>query len=158
MRPADTSAASRRFGGHILSHDFVEAALIRRAGYSVYMLPSLGGSYEESPPSLIDVAARDRRWCQGNLQHIRILPAKGLVWPTRQHFATGIMGYVASPLWLAQLLVGILLVLQADSQKKCSSLKTVGFECRRDQDVGINHEAQCKHQRFFFSDLAVLMT
>jgi membrane glycosyltransferase len=101
------------FGGHIMSHDFVEAALIRRAGYSVYMLPSLGGSFEESPPSLIDVAARDRRWCQGNLQHISVLPAKGLVWPTRQHFATGIMGYVASPLWLAQLLVGILLVLQA---------------------------------------------
>ena len=59
------------FGGHILSHDFVEAALIRRAGYAVYMLPTLGGSYEESPPSLIDLAARDRRWCQGNLQHIR---------------------------------------------------------------------------------------
>ena len=58
------------FGGHILSHDFVEAALIRRAGYTVYMLPALGGSYEESPPSLIDLAARDRRWCQGNLQHV----------------------------------------------------------------------------------------
>ena len=52
------------FGGHIMSHDFVEAALIRRAGYTVYMLPSLAGSYEESPPSLIDVAARDRRWCR----------------------------------------------------------------------------------------------
>jgi membrane glycosyltransferase len=101
------------FGGHILSHDFVEAALIRRAGYAVYMLPTLGGSYEESPPSLIDLAARDRRWCQGNLQHIRILPTKGLVLPSRQHFVTGIMGYVASPLWMAQLLVGIALVLQA---------------------------------------------
>ena len=51
-------------GGHILSHDFVEAALIRRAGWTVYMLPDLGGSYEESPPSLIDLAARDRRWCR----------------------------------------------------------------------------------------------
>ncbi|MGO9390069.1 glucans biosynthesis glucosyltransferase MdoH [Rhodoblastus sp.] len=101
------------FGGHILSHDFVEAALIRRAGYTVYMLPSLGGSFEESPPSVIDVAARDRRWCQGNLQHIRVLPAKGLHLASRQHFVTGIMGYLASPLWLAQLLVGILLVLQA---------------------------------------------
>ena len=100
------------FGGHILSHDFVEAALIRRAGYAVYMLPTLGGSYEESPPSLIDLAARDRRWCQGNLQHIRILPAKGLVLASRQHFANGIMGYLASPLWMAQLLVGIALVLQ----------------------------------------------
>ena len=101
------------FGGHVLSHDFVEAALIRRAGYAVYMLPVLGGSYEESPPSLIDLATRDRRWCQGNLQHSRILMAKGFVLPTRQHFATGIMGYLASPFWMAQLIVGIVLVLQS---------------------------------------------
>jgi len=100
------------FGGHVLSHDFVEAALIRRAGWSVYMLPDLTGSYEESPPSLIDVSVRDRRWCQGNLQHSRIIGAKGFVAPTRQHFATGIMGYLASPLWLMQLVVGILIVLQ----------------------------------------------
>ena len=102
------------FGGHVLSHDFVEAALMRRAGWSVYMLPDLTGSYEESPPSLIDVSVRDRRWCQGNLQHSRIITAKGLVWPTRQHFATGIMGYLASPFWLMQLLVGIAIVLQVN--------------------------------------------
>ncbi len=101
------------FGGHILSHDFVEAALILRAGYSVYMLPALGGSFEESPPSLIDLSARDRRWCQGNLQHLRVLPATGFKLASRQHFATGIMAYVASPLWMLQLLVGIALVLQA---------------------------------------------
>ena len=100
------------FGGHVLSHDFVEAALIRRAGWSVYMLPDLTGSYEESPPSLIDVSVRDRRWCQGNLQHSRIIGAKGFVIPTRQHFATGIMGYLASPFWLMQLVVDILIVLQ----------------------------------------------
>ncbi len=101
------------FGGHVLSHDFVEAALMRRAGYAVYMLPAAGGSYEESPPSLIDLAARDRRWCQGNLQHLRILPAKGFHWASRQHFATGIMGYVTSPLWMLQLVIGIAIVLQA---------------------------------------------
>lgn len=101
------------FGGHILSHDFVEAALMRRAGYGVYMLPALQGSYEESPPSLLDVSARDRRWAQGNLQHARLLPTKGLHWASRQHFLTGIFGYLASPLWLMQLLVGILIVLQA---------------------------------------------
>ena len=100
-------------GGHILSHDFVEAALIRRAGYAVTMLPVLGGSFEESPPSLIDLAARDRRWCQGNLQHARVMWARGLHLASRQHFATGIMGYAASPLWMAQLLVGIVLVLQS---------------------------------------------
>jgi membrane glycosyltransferase len=99
-------------GGHILSHDFVEAAFLRRAGWSVYMLPDLSGSYEESPPSLIDLSARDRRWCQGNLQHSRVIGAKGLKLPTRQHFATGIMSYLASPFWLFQLIVGIALVLQ----------------------------------------------
>ena len=101
------------FGGHVLSHDFVEAAFIRRAGWSVYMLPVLDGSYEESPPSLIDLAARDRRWCQGNLQHSRILTGRGLHMASRQHFATGIFAYVASPLWMLQLLVGMVLVLQA---------------------------------------------
>jgi hypothetical protein len=100
------------FGGHILSHDFVEAALLRRAGWDVYMLADLQGSYEESPPSLIDLSARDRRWCQGNLQHMRVVMAKGLKLPTRQHFATGIMSYLASPFWLFQLIVGIALVLQ----------------------------------------------
>ena len=101
------------FGGHILSHDFVEAALMRRAGYAVYMLPSLGGSYEECPPSLIDLSTRDRRWCQGNLQHSRVLFAKGLHPMSRQHFVTGIMAYVSSPLWMAQLIIGIIIVLQA---------------------------------------------
>ena len=105
------------FGGHILSHDFVEAALIRRAGYAVYMIPTLGGSYEESPPSLIDVSIRDRRWCQGNLQHSRVLFARGLHWASRQHFLTGIFGYLTSPLWLMQLLVGIIIVIQASYLK-----------------------------------------
>lgn len=100
-------------GGHILSHDFVEAALMRRAGYSVYMLPGIEGSYEESPPTLIDLAARDRRWCQGNLQHMRVVAAKGLGWASRQHLISGIMGYLASPLWMLQLFVGIILVFQA---------------------------------------------
>ena len=100
------------FGGHVLSHDFVEAALIRRAGWSVSMLPRLAGSYEESPPSLIDLSVRDRRWCQGNLQHSRIIGARGLKLSSRQHFATGIMAYLASPFWLFQLVVGLALVLQ----------------------------------------------
>ncbi|MCX7898619.1 MAG: glucans biosynthesis glucosyltransferase MdoH [Methylocystis sp.] len=101
------------FGGHILSHDFVEAALIRRAGYAVYMMPTLGGSYEESPPSLIDLSIRDRRWCQGNLQHARLLFGRGFHWASRQHFLTGIFGYLTSPMWLMQLLIGIVIVFQA---------------------------------------------
>ncbi len=74
------------FGGHILSHDFVEAALMRRAGWAIRMAPTLGGSFEECPPSLLDFAARDRRWCQGNLQHLAVLPARGLHWVLQAHF------------------------------------------------------------------------
>ncbi|MBV5264528.1 glucans biosynthesis glucosyltransferase MdoH [Pinisolibacter sp. B13] len=101
------------FGGHVMSHDFVEAALIRRGGWAVYMVPWLAGSYEESPPSLLDVAMRDRRWAQGNLQHMALLGTRGLVWPSRVHFSTGIMSYLASPIWLMLLLVGLALALQA---------------------------------------------
>jgi membrane glycosyltransferase len=103
----------RPIGGHILSHDFVEAALMRRAGWAIHMAPLLGGSYEESPPSLTEYAARDRRWCQGNLQHMGVLPARGLHWVTRLHLATGIGAYVAAPLWLFFLITGILISLQA---------------------------------------------
>ena len=101
------------FGGHVLSHDFVEAALIRRAGYAVYMLPQLQGSYEETPPSLVDLATRDRRWAQGNLQHIKIVGAKGLHWVSRVHLIQGIMSYLASPLWLMLLLAGLMLATVA---------------------------------------------
>lgn len=97
------------FGGHILSHDFVEAALMRRSGWAVYMLPGLGGSYEETPPNLIELAARDRRWSQGNLQHIKLLNVKGLHWVSRLHFLQGIMSYLASPLWLFLLMTGLVL-------------------------------------------------
>ena len=76
-------------GGHIQSHDFVEAAFLRRAGWQVCMLPDLQGSYEGCPPTLIDVAVRDRRWAQGNFQHLRIVRASGLPWVSRLHLAMG---------------------------------------------------------------------
>ena len=82
------------FGGQILSHDFVEAALLNRAGWRVCMVPDLAGSYEEIPPGLIDFAMRDRRWAQGNLQHSRVLFASGLHWMSRVHMAMGIMAYM----------------------------------------------------------------
>jgi membrane glycosyltransferase len=102
------------FGGHILSHDFVEAALMRRAGWKVRMADECGGSYEECPPSLVDVAIRDRRWAQGNLQHVKVLRAAGLRWHSRMHFAFGIMSYLSSPLWLMLLLIGLALAVQGE--------------------------------------------
>jgi membrane glycosyltransferase len=101
------------FGGHILSHDFVEAALMRRAGWGIYMAPTLGGSFEEGPPSILDFAARDRRWCQGNLQHLAVLPVRGLRWVSRLHLMTGIGSYLTAPLWLIFLVLGLLISLQA---------------------------------------------
>jgi len=95
-------------GGEILSHDFVEAAFMRRAGYEVRQLPELIGSWEEMPANLIDYAARDRRWTQGNLQHARVLGFPGLHPLSRVHFLTGIVSYVSSPMWLALLLVSSL--------------------------------------------------
>jgi membrane glycosyltransferase len=93
------------FGGEILSHDFVEAALLRRAGYEVWMVPDLGGSWEQVPANLIDFAARDRRWAQGNLQHLGVMPLKGLHWVSRIHMLTGVLAYATSPLWLAVLVL-----------------------------------------------------
>lgn len=95
------------FGGHILSHDYVEAALLSRAGWKVEVDPWLVGSYEEGPENLIEYAKRDRRWCQGNLQHGRLLAAPGLKWWSRFTFVQGIMAYLASPLWLALLAISI---------------------------------------------------
>ncbi|WGD29803.1 glucans biosynthesis glucosyltransferase MdoH [Ancylobacter sp. WKF20] len=101
------------FGGHILSHDFIEAALIRRGGWAVHMVPWLKGSYEEGPPALTDLAVRDRRWCQGNLQHTAVLPARGLHPVSRIHLLTGIGSYITAPLWLIMLIAGLLTALQA---------------------------------------------
>ena len=112
-----TLSGAPPFGGHILSHDFVEAALIRRAGYTVKIAADIAGSYEEGPGSLIDLAARDRRWAQGNLQHARVIGARGLHWVSRAHLANGIISYLASPLWLTMILAGLALSLQLQYQK-----------------------------------------
>jgi membrane glycosyltransferase len=90
------------FGGDILSHDFVEAAWLRRAGWGVEIDPDSRGSAEGGPETLSAYHKRDRRWCQGNLQHARIVTtARGLNAVSRMHMFCGIAGYVAAPLWLA---------------------------------------------------------
>lgn len=106
----------RPFGGEIRSHDFVEAALIRRAGWTVRMITDLPGTWEECPPTLLDAAVRDRRWAQGNVQHLGVLPTKGLRWPSRAHMVMGVMNYVTSPLWLASVLVGLILYSRINLQ------------------------------------------
>lgn len=101
------------FGGTVLSHDFVEAALMRRGGWALHMEPGLDGSYEEGPPSLTDMLVRDRRWCQGNLQHAMVLPARGLHWISRTHLLVGIGHYFTAPMWAMLMLVGLAIPLEA---------------------------------------------
>lgn len=100
------------FGGHIQSHDFVEAVLLQRAGWGVHMVPVVDGSYESMPPSLIDLVVRDRRWAQGNLQHLSIVRAAGITPMGRVHLVMGAFSYMVSAVWAASLAVGVVLALQ----------------------------------------------
>lgn len=101
--------------GTIKSHDFVEAALLRRAGWGVVLRPSLCESYEEAPQTIVDYVLRDRRWCQGNLQHLRLLGARGLAATSRFHMLQGAMAYVASLVWFFLL---ILFTLMGKSEEE----------------------------------------
>jgi len=92
-------------GGEILSHDFVEAALLRRAGWEVHLDVTLEESYEEVPSNILDFANRDRRWVQGNLQHLRLLGARGLHKVSRLHFLFGALAYLTSLFWALMLAI-----------------------------------------------------
>ncbi|GAB2795022.1 glucans biosynthesis glucosyltransferase MdoH [Halomonas shantousis] len=96
--------------GEILSHDFVEAALMRRAGWGVWIAYNLPGSYEEMPPNLLDELNRDRRWCHGNLMNFRLFLAKGFHPVHRAVFLTGVMSYLSAPLWCLFLILSTALL------------------------------------------------
>ncbi|WP_322628483.1 glucans biosynthesis glucosyltransferase MdoH [Halothiobacillus sp.] len=99
--------------GTVLSHDFVEASFIRRAGYEVWLETGIEGSYEESPPSLDDELIRDKRWSKGNLQHLRFLGfERGIATAHRMAFLNGIFAYLASPVWFLFLLFSTIEVAQ----------------------------------------------
>jgi membrane glycosyltransferase len=102
------------FGGTIMSHDVVEAALLRRRGWQVHMVMT-EDSFEEYPPTMIDAAVRDRRWAQGNLQHLGLLHASGFHWINRLQLLLGACGYLASPLWLLLIAVSVVLALRGDA-------------------------------------------
>jgi membrane glycosyltransferase len=93
------------FGGEILSHDFVEAALMRRAGWGVWLAHELEGSYEELPPNLLEELERDRRWCQGNIQHLRLMFMKGIAFGHRFLFLNGNLFYFSSFMWFSLLVL-----------------------------------------------------
>jgi membrane glycosyltransferase len=116
--------------GGILSHDFVEAALMRRAGYHVWLVPDLAGSYEQQPPDLLSELQRDRRWCQGNLQNARLIAEPGLHRVHRAMFAIGAVSYLSAPLWLAFLVSGAALWLSGgllDAGAGATRIELVGL-------------------------------
>ena len=100
----------------ILSHDFVEAGMLRRAGWSVQLLPHVGGSFEETPQTMIDYILRDRRWCHGNMQHLRLLGARGFHMISRVHMLQGALAFLMSPAWLTLVVLWSFLGLGMDVQ------------------------------------------
>ena len=99
------------FGGNVLSHDVVEAAMLRRAGWAVHVTAALDGSCEETPPTITDFIRREHRWCQGNLQHLKLVGAEGLHPMSRLQLILGCFAYLSSPLWLASLATGLAIQL-----------------------------------------------
>lgn len=101
--------------GEILSHDFVEAAMMRRAGWEVWLAPQLEGSWEQLPPNLLDELQRDRRWCQGNLQNAQLIAEPGWRPAHRAMFAVGALSYLMAPLWLLFVALGAAAGANVDS-------------------------------------------
>ncbi len=99
-------------GGEIMSHDFVEAALMGRAGWTLWLAYDLGGSYEEVPSTLLEEVNRDRRWCQGNLQHLRLLFTEGVFGAHRALFLNGVLSYVSALLWFTFLFLSTIEAIQ----------------------------------------------
>ena len=112
---AEAAGLPRLRGRLILSHDFVEASLLRRAGWGVRFVPRVPGSFEETPNTLIDYVIRDRRWCRGNLQHLRLLGTRGLHGISRFHLFQGAAAYLMSPAWLMLLVFWALLGVDAQT-------------------------------------------
>ncbi|MEM8753294.1 MAG: glucans biosynthesis glucosyltransferase MdoH, partial [Pseudomonadota bacterium] len=102
-------------GGHILSHDQIEAALMRRAGYEVRVLPVEGESYEDNPPTLFDFTQRDLRWCQGNMQYLKLLGLRGLKPMSRFQVFAAIAMYFGAPAWMVMTSASALKLFETDA-------------------------------------------
>jgi membrane glycosyltransferase len=118
-------------GGQVMSHDFVEAALIRRAGWTVWLVYDLEGSYEEIPPTIPDHLKRDRRWCRGNLQHARLLWLPGLSLGHRLHLLFGTCAYLMAPLWML-FLVAEMVIAATTPHLRGGGVTMIGAPLRAD--------------------------
>jgi membrane glycosyltransferase len=100
---------------HILSHDQIEAALMRRAGYAVRVLPEENLGWEENPKTLLEFIRRDLRWCEGNMQYWPFLRLPGLKLVSRYQLAFAILMFLGSPAWVAALVLATLALAFTDT-------------------------------------------
>ncbi|MDB5642233.1 MAG: glucan biosynthesis glucosyltransferase [Hyphomicrobiales bacterium] len=101
-------------GGQILSHDQVEAVLMRRAGYECRVLPEESGSYEDNPPTLLEFTRRDLRWCQGNMQYWALLGLKDLRPMSRFQLLWAIMMFIGVPAFTLLIALAVLKPLDGE--------------------------------------------
>jgi membrane glycosyltransferase len=99
--------------GHVLSHDQIEAVLMRKAGHEVRVLAEEGASFEQNPPTLLEFIRRDLRWCQGNMQYAHFLRVPGLRPASRYQLLLALLMYLGSPAWMGLLLIGSIAVAVA---------------------------------------------
>jgi membrane glycosyltransferase len=99
-------AAGALVQGHVLSHDQIEAVLMRKAGYDVRILPEEGSSFEQNPPTMVEFVRRDLRWCQGNMQYWHFLAAPGLATVSRYQLVLALLMFLGSPAWIGLLVLG----------------------------------------------------
>jgi membrane glycosyltransferase len=140
-------------GGTILSQDIVEAALIGRAGWEVGWMIDGGGSFDELPPNILAYGRRDRRWCQGNFQHYRFILASGIRFGHRLYFANGIFAYLASPLLLLLIVLGLvqaaLAAVPAPDPWLCwASMGLFWFQMLTPRLLGLIRLSRCRGPRW----------
>ena len=116
-------------GGHVLSHDQIEAALMRRAGYDVRVLPEEDLGWEENPPTLIEFIRRDQRWCQGTLQYGHFLFMPGMKLVSRFQLAFAMLMFLGSPAWIGLLVVGTLALAASPIAGRFHPARTPGTRC-----------------------------
>lgn len=115
------------FGGPILSHDQVEAVLMRRAGFEVRVLPEESGSWEDNPPTVLEFTRRDLRWCQGNMQYFHLLGLKDLQPMSRFQLLWAIMMFIGIPAWTAIIALAAIKPLDGEDTALFPAGSALGF-------------------------------
>ena len=116
-------------GGQILSHDQVEAVLMRRAGFEARVLPCECGSYEDNPPTLLEFTRRDLRWCQGNMQYLKLLDLKDILPMSRFQLIWAIMMFMGVPAWTAIILLSALKPFDGEDMALFPAASAAGLYC-----------------------------